>query len=68
MGTRLAQALIHGLKRIYSDPDQVPVGPVTRARARKFKEALNGLHKLKQICEGPLKMLIVGLRCKAENP
>ncbi|KAH9780583.1 Endonuclease [Citrus sinensis] len=27
----------------YSDPIQVPVGPVTRARAKKFKEALNGL-------------------------
>ena len=26
----------------YSDPNQVPVGPVTRARAKKFKEALNG--------------------------
>ena len=25
------------------DPVQVPVGPVTRARAKKFKEALNGL-------------------------
>ncbi|KAH9649251.1 hypothetical protein KPL70_025912 [Citrus sinensis] len=27
----------------YSDPIQVPVGPVTRARVKKFKEALNGL-------------------------
>ncbi|KAH9698118.1 hypothetical protein KPL71_023889 [Citrus sinensis] len=27
----------------YSDHIQVPVGPVTRARAKKFKEALNGL-------------------------
>ena len=27
----------------YTDPIQVPVGPVTRARAKKFKEALNGL-------------------------
>ncbi|KAH9734804.1 hypothetical protein KPL71_017514 [Citrus sinensis] len=27
----------------YSDPIQVPVGPVTRARAKKFKKALNGL-------------------------
>ena len=27
----------------YSDPAQVPVGPVTRARAKKFKEVLNGL-------------------------
>ena len=27
----------------YSDPIQVPVGPVTRARAKKLKEALNGL-------------------------
>ena len=27
----------------YSDPIQVPAGPVTRARAKKFKEALNGL-------------------------
>ncbi|KAM7486464.1 hypothetical protein LguiA_002473 [Lonicera macranthoides] len=26
-----------------SDPIQVPVGPITRARAKKFKEALNGL-------------------------
>ena len=25
------------------DPVQVPVGPVTRARAKKFREALNGL-------------------------
>ena len=25
------------------DPLQVPVGPITRARAKKFKEALNGL-------------------------
>ncbi|GMN48249.1 hypothetical protein TIFTF001_017440 [Ficus carica] len=27
----------------YLDPVQVPVGPVTRARAKKFKDALNGL-------------------------
>ena len=27
----------------YSDPIRVSVGPVTRARAKKFKEALNGL-------------------------
>ena len=27
----------------YSDPTQVPVGPVTRARVKKFKEVLNGL-------------------------
>ena len=27
----------------YSNPIQVPVGPVIRARAKKFKEALNGL-------------------------
>ena len=27
----------------YSDPIQVPVGPVTRARAKKFKKALNRL-------------------------
>ena len=27
----------------YSDPIQVPIGPVTRARAKKFKDALNGL-------------------------
>ncbi|KAH9744059.1 hypothetical protein KPL70_003529 [Citrus sinensis] len=27
----------------YSDPIQVPVRPVTRARAKKFKEVLNGL-------------------------
>ena len=27
----------------YSDPIQVPVEPVTRARVKKFKEALNGL-------------------------
>ena len=27
----------------YLDPIQVPVGPVIRARAKKFKEALNGL-------------------------
>ena len=25
------------------DPLQVPVGPITRARAKKFKDALNGL-------------------------
>ena len=25
------------------DPIQVPIGPVTRARAKKFKELLNGL-------------------------
>ena len=25
------------------DPIQVPIGPVTRARAKKFKEGLNGL-------------------------
>ena len=30
----------------YSDPLQVPVGPVTRARAKKFKEALNGSHMI----------------------
>ena len=28
---------------VYSDPIQVPVEPVTRARAKKFKETLNGL-------------------------
>ena len=27
----------------YSDPIQVPVGAITRARTKKFKEALNGL-------------------------
>ena len=27
----------------YSDPIQVPIGPVTRARAKKFKETLIGL-------------------------
>ena len=26
-----------------ADPVQVPIGPVTRARAKRFKEALNGL-------------------------
>ena len=26
-----------------ADPIQVPVGPITRARAKKFKEALNRL-------------------------
>ena len=26
-----------------SDPLHVPVGPITRARAKRFKEALNGL-------------------------
>ena len=26
----------------YSDPIQVPVGPVTRTRVKKFKEVLNG--------------------------
>ena len=25
------------------DPLQVPAGPITRARAKRFKEALNGL-------------------------
>ena len=25
------------------DPLHVPVGPITRARAKRFKEALNGL-------------------------
>ena len=29
--------------KAYSDPIQVPVGPVIRAREKKFKEALNGL-------------------------
>ncbi|KAH9724612.1 Endonuclease [Citrus sinensis] len=28
---------------VYSDPIQVPIEPVTRARAKKLKEALNGL-------------------------
>ena len=28
---------------IYSDPIQIPVGPVTRPRAKKFKEVFNGL-------------------------
>ena len=27
----------------FSDPIQVPIGPVTRARAKKFKDALSGL-------------------------
>ena len=27
----------------YSDPILVPIGPVTRARAKKFKDALTGL-------------------------
>ena len=27
----------------YSDPIQVPIGPVTRAHAKKFKDALMGL-------------------------
>ncbi|GMN48100.1 hypothetical protein TIFTF001_017285 [Ficus carica] len=27
----------------YSDPIQVPIGPVTRARTKKFKDALIGL-------------------------
>ena len=26
-----------------ADPIQVPIGPVTRARAKKFQNALNGL-------------------------
>ena len=30
---------------IYLDPIQIPVGPVIRARAKKFKEALNGLNQ-----------------------
>jgi hypothetical protein len=40
------------------DPLEVPVGPVTRLRAKKFKEALNGLLKdtwakvdFKRICK-----------------
>ena len=28
---------------LLKDPVQVPIGPVTRARAKKFKELLNGL-------------------------
>ena len=42
----------------YSDPIQVPVGPVTRARPKKLKEALNGLIQAtwaQQIRGGPLK-------------
>ena len=31
------------------DPIQVPIGPVTRSRAKKFKEVLNGL--IQQVCE-----------------
>ena len=31
------------------EPIQVPIGPVTRARAKKFKEALHGL--IQQVCE-----------------
>ena len=38
----------------YSDPSQVPIGPVTRAQAKKFKEALKQLG-LNQIRRGPLK-------------
>ena len=26
-----------------ADPVQVPIGPITRARAKRFKESLNGL-------------------------
>jgi hypothetical protein len=42
---------------------QVPIGPVTRARAKKFKDVLNGSFKsygLKQIRGGPLSMIHVG--------
>jgi hypothetical protein len=43
---------------------QVPIGPVTRARAKKFKDVLNGLiqesYGLKQICGGPMSMIHVG--------
>ena len=28
---------------VYLDPIQVPIGPITRARAKKFKEAFNRL-------------------------
>ena len=30
-------------KKNWADPIQVPIGPVTRARAKRFKEGLNGL-------------------------
>ena len=28
---------------VYSDPIKVPIGLITRARVKKFKEAFNGL-------------------------
>ena len=31
------------------EPIQVPIGPITRARAKKFKEALHGL--IQHVCE-----------------
>jgi hypothetical protein len=31
------------------DPLEVPVGPVTRLRAKKFKEAFNGLFKIHRL-------------------
>ena len=44
----------------YSDPILVPIGPVTRARAKKFKDALMGLIRAtwsQTIRGGPLREL-----------
>ena len=40
------------------DPIQVPIGPVTRARAKKFKETFNAFG-LRRVRGGPKEMIKV---------
>jgi hypothetical protein len=41
-----------------NDPLEVPIGPITRARAKKLKEALNGLGTFKEHEGQPLIHLV----------
>lgn len=54
------------LRPTSTDPMQVPIGPITRARAKKFKEALNGLVQ-ELMAEKHTSEPIEGHSCELQN-
>ena len=46
-------------QQAFKDPLHVPVGPITKARSKKIKEALNGLiQEICQLIRKPHKVLV----------
>ncbi|KAH1091331.1 hypothetical protein J1N35_018588 [Gossypium stocksii] len=42
IGPNINGSFAQGMSRTLQDPLQVPIRPITRARAKRFREALNG--------------------------